>query len=110
MAASLMGVASLAWLFVSFFVARASLSAAHDHGAVAAQSLVEAEITALRAHADESLTLINRSGDDANEGDFKLAEKRLGLSVGTLLSRAQAAAAGSIPPPRRPRFRSWKRT
>ncbi len=68
--------------------------AAHEHGA-AAQHLVQAEITALRAHADESLTLINRSGDDASEADFKQAEKQLGPGTGSLLSRARAANAGS---------------
>lgn len=94
-AASLVGLASLAWLLVSFFAARNSLVGAHDHGAAAAQSLVLAEITALRAHADESLTLINRSGDDASEADFKQAEKQLGPGIGTLLSRAQAASIGS---------------
>jgi hypothetical protein len=94
-AASLVGAASLAWLLGSFFAARTSLAAAHNHGAAAAQSLVQAEITALRAHADESLTLINRSGDDGNEADFKQAEKQLGPGIGTLLSRAKAASTGS---------------
>jgi hypothetical protein len=94
-AASLVGVLSLAWLLGSFLVARTSLIAAHDHGAAAAQSLVQAEIAVLRAHADESLTLINRSGDDASEADFKQAEKQLGPGTGTLLSRAQAAGTGS---------------
>jgi hypothetical protein len=94
-AASLAGVLSLAWLLGSFLVARTSLIAARDHGAAAAQSLVQAEIAVLRAHADESLTLINRSGDDASEADFKQAEKQLGPGTGTLLSRAQAAGTGS---------------
>jgi hypothetical protein len=92
-AASLVGVLSLAWLLGGFLAARTSLTAAREHGA-AAQSLVRAEITVLRAHADESLTLINRSGDDASEADFKQAEKRLGPGTGTLLSTARAAAAG----------------
>lgn len=94
-AASLVGAASLAWLLVSFFVARSDLAAAHDHGTAAAQPLVQAEITALRAHADESLTLINRSGDDANEADFRQAVKQLGPGTGTLLSSARAAGTGS---------------
>jgi hypothetical protein len=93
-AASLAGVISLAWLLSGFFSARTSLIAAHDHGA-AAQSLVQAEIAVLRAHADESLTLINRSGDDASEADFKQTERQLGPGIGTLLSRAQTANAGS---------------
>lgn len=93
-AASLVGVLSLAWLLGGFLAARTSLIAARERGE-AAQSLVRAEITVLRAHADESLTLINRSGDDASEADFKQAEKRLGPGPGTLLSTARAAAAGS---------------
>lgn len=93
--ASLAGVLSLAWLLGSFFVARSSLVAAHDHEAAAAQALVQAEIAVLRAHADESLTLISRSGDDVSEADFQQAEKRLGPGAGTLLDRARAAGAGS---------------
>jgi len=92
-AASLIGVLSLAWLLGGFLAARTSLIAAREHGA-AAQSLVRAEITVLRAHADESLTLINRSGDDASEADFKQAEEQLGPGTGTLLSAARAAADG----------------
>ena len=53
------------------------------------------EIVVLRAHADESLTLINRSGDDASEADFKLAERQLGPGPGTFLSQARAAGTGS---------------
>jgi hypothetical protein len=94
-AASLVGVLSLAWLLGSFLVARASLVAAHDHGTAAAQSLVQAEIAVLRARADESLTLINRSGDDASEADFRQAARQLGPGGGTLLSAALAAGGGS---------------
>jgi hypothetical protein len=93
-AASLAGVLSLAWLLGGFIAARTSLVAACENGA-AAQSLVQVQIAALRAHADESLTLINRSGDDANETDFKHAEKQLGPGIATLLSRAQVAGIGS---------------
>ena len=94
-AASLAGVISLAWLLGSFLNARSSLVAAYDHGAAPAKALVQAEIVVLQAHADESLTLINRSGDDASEADFKLAERQLGPGPGTLLSQARAAGAGS---------------
>jgi hypothetical protein len=93
-AASLVGVLSVAWLLGGFLVARTSLVAASHYGA-AAQSLVQAQIAVLRAHADESLTLINRSGDDASEADFKQAEKQLGPGPGTLLSIARAAGIGS---------------
>ena len=94
-AASLGAVLSLAWLLGSFVTARASLVTAHDHGAAAAQSLVQAEIAVLQARADESLTLINRSGDDASEADFKQAARQLGPGDGTLLSAALAAGSGS---------------
>jgi len=93
-AASVAAVLSLAWLLGSLLVARTHLIAAHTDAA-AAQSLVQAEIAVLRAHADESLTLINRSGDDASETDFKQAEKQLGPGTGTLLSTARAAGTGS---------------
>jgi hypothetical protein len=53
------------------------------------------DIAALRAHADESLTLINRSGDDANQADFLRVEKQLGPGPGTLLTDAATAASGS---------------
>ena len=94
-AASLAGALSLAWLLGSFLMARASLTAAHDHAAAAAQALVQADIAVLRARADESLTLINRSGDDASEADFKQAARQLGPGSGTLLSAARAAGIGS---------------
>jgi hypothetical protein len=90
--ASAAAVLSLAWLLGSFLVARTSLISAHDDRA-AAQPLVQAEIAVLRAHADESLTLINRSGDDASETDFKLMERQLGPGAGTLLSQARAAGS-----------------
>lgn len=93
-AASLAGLLSLGWLLGGLLVARTSLGAAHQHQ-TAAQALVQAQVAALRAHADESLTLINRSGDDAREADFKQAEKQLGPGSGTLLARAQAAGSGS---------------
>jgi hypothetical protein len=94
-AASLVGALSLAWLLGSFFVARSSLIAACDHGTVAAKSLIQAEIAVLRARADESLTLINRKGDDATEADFKQVSRQLGPGAGTLLSAARTAGTGS---------------
>jgi hypothetical protein len=95
LAASLTILLSLAWLIGSFLMARSSLIAANARGAVPEQALVQAQIAVLRGHADESLTLINRGGDDANEADFKQAEKLLGPGTATLLSAAQAASAGS---------------
>jgi hypothetical protein len=94
-AASLVGVLSLAWLLGSFLAARSSLIAASDHGTAAAKSLIQAEIAVLRARADESLTLIDRKGDDVSEADFRQASRQLGPGAGTLLSAARTAGIGS---------------
>jgi len=77
-AASLIGLLSLAWLLGSFASARSDLLAGRDQGSVQAQSLAEAEVTALQMHSDESLTLINRDGpDDSTEAEFRSSEKKL---------------------------------
>jgi hypothetical protein len=93
-AASAAGVISLTWLIAGLTVARVQLLDARDHGSVPVAALAQADIVALRAHADESLTLINRSGDDTNQADFLHAEKQLGPGPGTLLTDAAAAASG----------------
>jgi hypothetical protein len=94
-AASVVGLVSLAWLLAGLTAARVQLLDARDHGSGPVQALARADIAALRAHADESLTLINRSGDDANQADFLRVERQLGPGPGTLLTRAAAAAQGS---------------
>jgi len=94
-AASVVGLISLAWLLAGVTVARVQLLDARDHGSGPVQALAKADIAALRAHADESLTLINRSGDDSNQADFLRVEKQLGPGPGTLLTEAAAAAQGS---------------
>lgn len=95
LAASIAGIVSLAWLLGAFTVARTHLIAARDHGSVPVEALARADIAVLRAHADESLTLIDRGGDDSYQRDFLLLEKRLGPGRGTLLTDAAAAARGS---------------
>src|SRR5260370_3944649 len=94
-AASLAGLISLIWRRTGLTIARAQLLDARDHGSAPVEALAQADIAALRAHADESLTLINRSGDDANQADFLRVEKQLGPGPGTLLTQAAAAARGS---------------
>ena len=94
-AASVVGLISLAWLLAGVTAARVQLLDARDHGSGPVQALAKADIAALRAHADESLTLINRSGDDANQKDFVRVERQLGPGPGTLLTGAAAAAQGS---------------
>jgi hypothetical protein len=58
-------------------------------------ALARADIAAVRARADESLTLIDAGGDDNFEADFKAVEHRLGPGPGTLLTDAVTAARGS---------------
>lgn len=93
--ASIAGLASLVWLLTALTVARTHLVAAQDHGSAPVEALAQAEIAVLQAHADESLTLIDRSGDDAFQRDFLVQQKRLGPGPGTLLTDAAAAAQGS---------------
>lgn len=95
LAASIAGIVSLVWLLTAFTVARTHLIAARDHGSAPVEALARAEIAVLQAHADESLTLIDRSGDDAFQRDFLSLQKMLGPGRGTLLTDAAAAAAGS---------------
>jgi hypothetical protein len=91
-AATLIGLGSLAWMFTSFAFARSDLLAARDQGSVPAQALTQAESTALRMHSDESLTLINRDGpDDSTEAEFRSSEKKLTTELVT----ARRAGRGS---------------
>lgn len=95
LAAAAAGVVSLLWLAVSFGGAYIDLQAARTGGAVPVQALAQADITALQAHADESLTLIDNTGDDQYQSDYVVKQNRLGPGEGTLLAAAQSAAAGS---------------
>jgi hypothetical protein len=95
LAASVIGLGSLVWLLAGLGIARVQLLDARDHGSAPVQALAQADIATLRAHADESLTLINASGDDANQADFVKVEKQLGPGPGTLLTDAANAADGS---------------
>jgi hypothetical protein len=58
-------------------------------------ALAQADIAALRAHADESLTLIDAGGDDSFQADFLAVQHKLGPGPDTLLTSAVAAARGS---------------
>ena len=95
--ASLVGLVSLIWLVTALTVARTHLIAARDHGSAPVEALARAETAALQAHADESLTLINRDtfADDLSQADFVSQQKRLGPGPGTLLTDAAAIARGS---------------
>jgi hypothetical protein len=89
------GLLSLLWLATALTVARADLLQARDQGSTPVTALARADIAALQARADESLTLIDAEGDDSFQTDFLAVERRRGPGPGTLLTDAAAAAHGS---------------
>src|SRR5580693_2849810 len=95
--AALAGLVSLVWLAGAFAVGRSDLLHAQQQGSAPAQAFARADVAALQAHADESLTLIDNSGDDAYQQDYLAQQKRLGPGPGTLLGAVQAAAANGGP-------------
>ncbi len=93
--ASAAAVVSVLWLAVALTVARADLLNARDQGSGPVAALAAADIAALQARADESLTLIDAGGDDSFQTDFLATQHRLGPGPGTLLTAATTAATGS---------------
>lgn len=93
--AAAVALISLAWLAVAYAGARGDLQAAQSRGSAPVEALAGAEIAALQAHADESLTLIDNGGDDIYQAAYLRSQRSLGPGPGTLLTRAQTAATGS---------------
>ena len=93
--ATLASVAALVWLVVALAGARADLLHATGHGSGPAQTLAEADITALQARGDETLNLISRSGDADFQQDFHTAQSRLSSLLNS--ASAQSAADGAAP-------------
>jgi hypothetical protein len=93
--AALAGLVSLVWLAGAFTLGRADLLHAQQQGSVPAQAFARAEVAALQAHADESLTLIDNSGDDSYQQDFVTQEKFLGPGPGTLLAATGSSQAAA---------------
>ncbi|HKB31046.1 MAG TPA: hypothetical protein VKD26_09435 [Streptosporangiaceae bacterium] len=93
--ASVVGLASAVWLLSALTFARVQVIDARDHGSAPVEALAQADIAALQARDDESLTLIDRGGDDSFQQDFLAVERRLGPGAGTLLTAASTAASGS---------------
>jgi len=89
-------VVSLVWLVAAYTVGRADLLAAQARGSTPVEALARVGIAAQQAHADESLTLIDNSGDDVYQQDYLSEQRALGPGPGTLLTAAQTAAAGSL--------------
>jgi hypothetical protein len=90
------GVVSLVWLAGAFTVGRTDLLNAQQHGSAPAEAFARADVAALQAHADESLTLIDNSGNDSYQRDFISQQKLLGPGPGTLLAALQAPAGSGV--------------
>ena len=71
--AAVAGLVSLVWLAGAFAVGRTDLLHAQQQGSAPAEAFARADVAALQAHADESLTLIDNSGDDSYQQDFMVA-------------------------------------
>jgi hypothetical protein len=93
MLAALVGLVSLVWLAGAFVVGRGDLLHAQEQGSAPAQAYARAEVAALQAHADESLTLIDNGGDDAYQKDYLHQKQLLGPGPGTLLSSTGSSSA-----------------
>lgn len=93
--ASAAATVSVIWLLVALGVARTELRQARAHGSAPVAALGRADIAALRARADESLTLIDAGGDDTFQTDFLAIKHQLGPGPGTLLTDAVSSASGT---------------
>jgi len=97
LAAAVALAVSMVWLGGAFFFGRADLLHAQQHGSAPAEAFARADVAALRAHADESLTLIDNSGVYSYQSDYIAQQKLLGPGPGTLLAAVQASAGnGSV--------------
>jgi len=94
---ALAGLVSLVWLAGAFALGRADLLHAQQQGSVPAQAFARAEVAALQAHADESLTLIDNSGEDSYQQDFEAQAKALGPGPGSLLTATGSSEAVAPP-------------
>jgi hypothetical protein len=94
-AAGLALAVSLAWLAAAYLGARGDLLRAQARGSATVEAVAQVGIAAQEAHADESLTLIDDTGNDAYQTDYATEQHALGPGPGTLLAAAAAAAKGS---------------
>ena len=94
-AAGVVLVVMLAWLLAAYAAGRGDLLDAQARGSATVAAAARVGIAAQEAHADESLTLVDNTGDDAYQGDYGNRIKALGPGPGTLLAAAQATARGT---------------
>jgi hypothetical protein len=91
--ATITAIVSVAWLTGAYLAGRAELLNAQQHGSSVAEAFARADVAALRAHADESLTLIDNTGDDAYQADYLKQYSQLTKLLAGVHGQSQAAAA-----------------
>jgi hypothetical protein len=94
--ASVAAVAVLIWLVVALAGGRSDLLQATEHGSGPAQTLAQADITALQARGDETLNLISRTGDANFQQDFRAAQSELSTELSSAGAQSAAGGAGPI--------------
>jgi hypothetical protein len=94
--ASLATVAALIWLVVALAGSRSDLLRATTHGSVPAQTLAQADITALQARGDQTLNLISRTGDANFQQDFHAAQTQLSSELSGASAQSTAVGGGKI--------------
>ena len=94
--ASLAAVAALIWLIVALVGSRSDLLQATTHGSGPAQTLAQADITALQARGDQTLNLISRTGDANFQQDFHTAQTQLSSELSSASAQSAADGASSI--------------
>ena len=94
--ASAVAVAALVWLVVAIAGSRSDLLQATKHGSGSAQTLAQADITALQARGDQTLNLISRTGDANFQQDFHAAQSGLSTELGSAGAQSAAGGAGPI--------------
>jgi hypothetical protein len=75
--ATVLAVAALGWLTVSWGGVRGELAAAHRDGSGQVRLLAQARLDALQARADEALRLVARGNGGDFESDYAAAQGRL---------------------------------
>ena len=95
LAAGALLAVSVIWLAAAFLGARSDLLSAQRAGSATVEAVAQASITAQEAHADESLTLIDNTGEDSYQTDYTKQANALGPGPGTLLAAASTAASGT---------------
>jgi hypothetical protein len=82
--------ASMIWLGAAYATGRGDLLTAQTVGSAPVEALAQVSIAAQVAHSDESLTLIDNSGDDSYQQDFVAKQQLLGPGPGTYITAAAA--------------------